>query len=196
MSSALQNRLVGTIILVALAVIFLPDVLDGRKESNKEMFVETSKRPEMKPVANANEFPREDVTAQLTREVEVVEDSAVDDEPNVTEPKVAVTETNDAVDESLQQATVVENDEQRLLAQAGWVVQLGVFRHEKNVNELLDKLKGAGYRAFSRPVKTSSGELTKVFVGPDLQKEKLEKAVPHLRELTQLQGRITPFTVK
>ncbi len=196
MSSALQNRLVGTIILVALAVIFLPDVLDGRKESNKEMFVETSKRPEMKPVANANEFPIEEVTEQLSRAVEVVDDKAVDDEPEASDESSVETDNNSAVDESLQQATVVENDDQRLLAQAGWVVQLGVFRHEKNVKELLDKLKAAGYRAFSRPVKTSSGELTKVFVGPDLQKEKLEKAIPHLRELTQLQGRITPFTVK
>lgn len=196
MSSALQNRLVGTIILVALAVIFLPDVLDGRKESNKEMFVETSKRPEMKPVANANEFPIEEVTEQLSRAVEVVADKAVDDEPEATDESSVETDSSSAVDESLQQATVVENDDQRLLAQAGWVVQLGVFRHEKNVKELLDKLKAAGYRAFSRPVKTSSGELTKVFVGPDLQKEKLEKAIPHLRELTQLQGRITPFTVK
>ena len=196
MSSALQNRLVGTIILVALAVIFLPDVLDGRKESNKEMFVEASKRPEMKPVSNAADFPGEEVQSQASREVEIIDEQPVDEANENVVDQVTEQSADNVVDNSLEQATVVQTNDDRLLEQAGWVVQLGVFRHKKNVDELLDKLKAAGYRAFSRPVVTSSGELTKVFVGPDLQKEKLEKAVPHLNELTKLQGRITPFTVK
>ena len=50
--------------------------------------------------------------------------------------------------------------------------------------------------AFSRQVQTSSGLLTKVFVGPDLQKDKLDKALSHLKEITALQGRVTPFTVQ
>lgn len=196
MSSALQNRLVGTIILVALAVIFLPDVLDGRKESNKEMFVEANKRPDMKPVTNADDFPAEEVQRNASREVEILDEPVVDDvqAPAQNTDAEAVDEQGD--DRSLRQNTVVKSNDDRLLEQAGWVVQLGVFRHEKNVQELLDKLKAEGYRAFSRPVQTSTGELTKVFVGPDLEKEKLESAVPHLKELTNLQGRITPFTVK
>jgi DedD protein len=97
---------------------------------------------------------------------------------------------------SLEQQTVVEQDVDRLLASAGWVVQLGSFRHKKNVQELLNRLDKAGYRAFSRPVKTNSGTLTKVFVGPDLQKGNLENALSHLKELTKLQGRVTPFTVQ
>ncbi len=97
---------------------------------------------------------------------------------------------------SLEQQTVVELDSDRLLAGAGWVVQLGSFRHQQNVQELLKVLDKAGYRAFSRPVKTHSGILTKVFVGPDLQKSNLENALSHLKEITNLQGRVTPFTVQ
>ena len=97
---------------------------------------------------------------------------------------------------SLEQQTIVELDTDRLLASAGWVVQLGSFRHQKNVQELLKVLEKAGYRAFSRPVKTNSGILTKVFVGPDLQKSNLENALSHLKEITNLQGRVTPFTVQ
>ncbi len=36
MASKFQNRLVGTVILVALVVIFLPDLLDGHKLAQKE----------------------------------------------------------------------------------------------------------------------------------------------------------------
>jgi DedD protein len=73
---------------------------------------------------------------------------------------------------------------------------LGSFRHQKNVRVLLEKLENAGYRAFSRPIRTQSGLLTKVFVGPDLQKNKLEAALPHLKELTDLDGKVTRFTVQ
>ena len=104
--------------------------------------------------------------------------------------------TDKAKISSLEQQTVVEQDMDLLLASAGWVVQLGSFRHQKNVQDLLNRLDKAGYRAFSRPVKTNSGILTKVFVGPDLQKSNLENALSHLKELTQLQGRVTPFTVQ
>ena len=79
---------------------------------------------------------------------------------------------------------------------AGWVIQLGSFRHEKNVKALLTKLEKAGYRAFSRKIQTSSGPLNKVFVGPDLDKKKLESALPHLKELTSLKGKVTTFKVE
>ena len=79
---------------------------------------------------------------------------------------------------------------------AGWVIQLGSFRHEKNVKALLAKLEKAGYRAFSRKIQTSSGPLNKVFVGPDLDKKKLESALPHLKELTSLKGKVTTFKVE
>jgi DedD protein len=74
-------------------------------------------------------------------------------------------------------------------------VQLGSFGNQKNVNELLQKLEKAGYRSFSRKVQTSAGRLTKVFVGPELDKEKLDLALPHLKETTGLTGKITTFDV-
>lgn len=191
MASALQNRLVGTIILVALAVIFLPDILDGKKQSSQDVFVEQPQRPAMQDVDSAQDFPSERVKQAVTRQIEIVNEQAIDDPQQ--------DETRDKAENIQQQAVdaEIEQEGQQTTSQGvGWVIQLGSFRHQKNVRDLLDKLQAAGYRAFSRPVKTSSGELIKVFVGPDLQKDKLEKAVPHLKELTQLQGHITPFTVQ
>ena len=203
MTSALQNRLVGTVIIVAIAVIFLPDLLSGKNPSNKELFVELPPRPAVKTVQRPASFSTQGVKEAATRNIEIVNETALD-EPAVksqtqttqnTENNVPAT-TKQAPANSLEQGTVVENDQQRLLAGAGWVVQLGTFRHQKNVKELLAKLEKGGYRAFSQPVQTSSGTLTKVFVGPDLQKKRLEKALVHLKDLTSLQGRVTPFTVQ
>ena len=221
MSSALQNRLVGTAIVVAIAVIFLPDLLDGKQESKRNLFVELPQKPTMKTVKSPAPFDTGKVKEAATRQVEVISEQALDDNPSANlsaeikpesrtkdvqvtdiykEEKSASVEdavvTDKAKTSSLEQQTVVEQDMDLLLASAGWVVQLGSFRHQKNVQDLLNRLDKAGYRAFSRPVKTNSGILTKVFVGPDLQKSNLENALSHLKELTQLQGRVTPFTVQ
>lgn len=189
MSSAFQNRLVGTIILVALAVIFLPDLLDGEKVSHKDTFLPVPPRPAQEAVSETESFPLDEVRERVSRTVEVVEDVALDDPVE----SVANDEAADArAAQQVVQAEPAPVSEPEAVT-AGWVVQLGSFRHQKNVKELTDKLEAAGYRTFSRKIKTSAGELTKVFVGPDLQRDKLDKALPHLKELTSLQGKITKF---
>lgn len=183
MASALQNRLIGTIILVALVVIFLPDILDGEKSVNTENFVDVPAQPKYTPVEPIEDFDEAQIRSDATREVQVIEEVAVDD-PEFNPDTVALDESTSEV------STKPESDS------VGWVVQLGSFRHDKNVRELMDKLEKANYRSFSRKVQTTSGLLTKVFVGPEIDRAKLEAALPHLKEVTSLQGRITPFTVE
>ena len=158
MSSALQNRLVGTAIVVAIAVIFLPDLLDGKQESKRNLFVELPQKPPMKTVRPPVPFDTSKVKEAATRKVEVISEQAIDDNPPVNLPartkpesrtedvqvadvyqenqSVAVAEIpKNQVPQvsSLEKQTVVEQDVDRLLASAGWVVQLGSFRHQKNV---------------------------------------------------------------
>lgn len=208
MNTALQNRLVGTVIIVALAVIFLPDLLDGKKQTKQDIQVNIPKVPE----GLTMQAPRTIDVAALSEQAQAPEniamETAVDDEPSTeltpssstdtvaTQPEVNLTSNN----RSQTQNASLENQTQLLFADpkdsAGWVVQLGSFRHQKNVRELMNVLEKAGYRTFSRPVQTPSGELTKVFVGPEIEQEKLKSALPHLNEITKLKGRLTPFTIK
>ncbi|APD86696.1 SPOR domain-containing protein [Alteromonas marina] len=204
MTSALKNRLVGTIIVVALAVIFLPDFLDGKKQTNREPFVSVPANPPKKPIVEPEPFPSERVAKAAVPAVEIEDETAIDDEPMVSSrdedsgasvtqaPKEKVFEEQD----NLASQTVIDNKGAAADDDAGWVIQLGSFRHEKNVKALLAKLERAGYRAFSRKIQTSSGPLNKVFVGPDLDKNKLESALPHLKELTSLKGKVTTFKVE
>lgn len=190
MAAALQNRLIGTIILVALVVIFLPDILDGEKSVNRESFVEVPPIPNHKRLQSKEYLAEESVTKAASRDIEILNEPAIDDpysNENLDSNKESGSQT---------EPTVSVDAENINTESVGWVVQLGSFRHEKNVKELLDKLENSGYRAFSRKVNTQSGVLTKVFVGPDVDKIKLESALPHLKEVTSLQGRITPFTVE
>ncbi|MFT2092625.1 SPOR domain-containing protein [Paraglaciecola sp. 2405UD69-4] len=222
MTSALQNRLVGTIIVVAIAVIFLPDLLDGKKQATENTFIDLPSKPLAYEVEHPGNTDTDKIKEVATRKIEVVSEKALDDADdrgnqdqvanlnesaslsetqekeviaeNVKSSEVEVLKT--AQKSSLEKDTVIEEPDKSTEVSAGWVVQLGSFRHKKNVTELLNILEEAGYRAFSRPVKTNSGVLTKVFVGPDLRKSNLEEALSHLKELTKLQGRVTPFTVQ
>ncbi|MCB4435732.1 SPOR domain-containing protein [Alteromonas sp. McT4-15] len=202
MTSALKNRLVGTIIVVALAVIFLPDFLDGKKQTNREPFVSVPANPPKKPIVEPEPFPSERVAKAAVPPVEIEDEPALDDVLTSKTPKeTSVEDTSTAAvaqreeKDDLASQTVVEAKSEAA-DDAGWVIQLGSFRHEKNVKVLLAKLEKAGYRAFSRKIQTSSGPLNKVFVGPDLEKQKLDAALPHLKELTGLKGKVTTFKVE
>nr|WP_136251921.1 SPOR domain-containing protein [Ningiella ruwaisensis] len=223
MNSALQNRLVGTIIVMALVVILLPEVLDGEKRQSAQRFVDIPPAPEAILIEEPKAFPQEKLDEKTSRPVEIVKANPVDDpqssdltrnnlqnnsksssqrnsqDNNTANDGVSAGEPSD--NETNQKETtktlaLEEPDDAEIEVQnSGYVVQLGSFRYEKNVNELISKLKQAGYRAYSRPVQTDVGILNKVFVGPELEREKLEQALPHLQELTNLKGKITAFEV-
>jgi DedD protein len=247
-SNALQNRLVGTVILVAVTVIFLPDYLDGKKQTNTETFVDFPSSTSSLSAIAPDTFPAQKVANATRREVVVIDEQAADalfeqaqntqstqstqstDQPTDSPEKASqqseqtdeersmaqlmaknlqaakaddgapVDSTNNsggssARNNSLAQQTVAKSTRDTANNNAGWVVQLGSFGNQKNVNELLRKLEKAGYRSFSRKVQTSAGRLTKVFVGPELDKEKLDLALPHLKETTGLTGKVTTFDV-
>jgi DedD protein len=81
------------------------------------------------------------------------------------------------------------------LSNMAYVIQLGSFSHAANVKALQAKLQAKGFTTFTKPIKTPNGTLTKVFVGPSLDKEALDAKLPELKALTKLNGRITRFEV-
>ena len=57
MSTPFQNRLVGTIIVAAAAIIFLPDILNGEKKAHKDTFEAMPLAPKVENVAAIKKFP-------------------------------------------------------------------------------------------------------------------------------------------
>ena len=76
MSTPFQNRLVGTIIVAAAAIIFLPDILDGKKQSHQAVFEPIPETPEFNNKVDLKRFPTEKL-AQLPVE-QVTDDIAQD----------------------------------------------------------------------------------------------------------------------
>lgn len=202
MSTPFQNRLVGTIIVAAVAIIVLPDLLDGNKKTFQDEFEQIPPPPKVEFVKATKNFPydkvvevaEESLSDELALDVEISNEEKQKislvkaEEKRVIDAKVKTEEQKKPL------AKVAENimPEKSVLKQA-WVVQLGSFRHKKNVAQLLLKLKDNGYDAFTKPIKTKNGTLIKVFIGPELIQNSLKKKIPALKKLTGVQGKIARF---
>ncbi len=77
MSTPFQNRLVGTIIVAAAVIIFLPDVLDGKKKSNQTDFEPIPTAPAFTGKMNKKPFPADKF--EQKEQVELVEETPLDE---------------------------------------------------------------------------------------------------------------------
>ncbi|NMP17541.1 SPOR domain-containing protein [Thalassotalea sp. Y01] len=218
MSTPLQNRLVGTVIVAAAAVIFLPSFFDGEKKAYQAQFEQISQHQEpVKPIA-IKDFDQQSFD-QLEQPPEPVDEQAVDaqlalanqttnsgnsqTEPSppdeqATPAKPVIKQKNIDNADNVVQATpakpaVLTVTKPEVKKSQGFVIQLGSFAHKKNVEQLLKKLKSSGYTVFTKPIKTKAGDLTKVFIGPEINKASLEAKIPKLEKLTGVRGKIAKF---
>ncbi|WP_107852536.1 cell division protein DedD [Oceanimonas marisflavi] len=218
MATRFQHRLVGTVILVALGVIFLPDLLDGKQPPMPEQAVSIPLRPELDPPrpavpaapevsAAAAPAKAETWTLEEAREAPPVPPKpepqvasvpaprpqpAAEVKPSAPKPQPAPVVK--PVEPRPQPAPVIKPVAPQIkpvapAAGADHVVQLGAFRNADNVNALVRKLQAAGYRVQTSPSVPRQGELNRVWVGPDAR-ARLQQQLPALERLTGLKGRV------
>lgn len=77
-----------------------------------------------------------------------------------------------------------------------WVIQLGSFGNKANANAIEKKLNDAGFTTFSRQIQSNHGSLTKVYVGPELDKKVLQKSLSKVNKVANVNGLVTSFTIK
>lgn len=217
MSTPFQNRLVGTVIVAAAVIIFLPNLLDGKKKSNQTDFDKippvstfTGKMiqkpfPEQRLVKKDkveifNEQAQDDLlkidnTDQSSRNIQTGENQPTKAKviPATKVKKIVANTPLKTKAKSAITKPVLGQQPPKAVNKEAWVIQLGSFKHKSNVAELMTKLKRNGYTVFTKPIQTKKGTLTKVFVGPELIKVTLMKKIPALKKLTNVQGKVARF---
>ncbi|WED20966.1 SPOR domain-containing protein [Vibrio sp. JC009] len=172
MASKFQSRLVGTIILAAVGIIVLPDVLDGEKLHYKEDFATIPVKPEIATSAETFEV--------LEPVEEVIE---------LPESPVVVTETiDDKGEEKILVAEKPVQEKNEYQSQA-WIIQLMALKNAANAETLVKDLQKRGYRAHTK----KENGFTRVIVGPDVSKAKLEKQIIELEKITGSKGQLHKF---
>nr|WP_152778433.1 cell division protein DedD [Escherichia coli] len=201
-ASKFQNRLVGTIVLVALGVIVLPGLLDGQKKHYQDEFAAIPlvpkagdrDEPDMMPAATqalptqppegaAEEVRAGDAAApSLDPATIAANNTEFEPEPAPVAPPAPKPEPKPVVEEKA--------------APTGkaYVVQLGALKNADKVNEIVGKLRGAGYRVYTSPSTPVQGKITRILVGPDASKEKLKGSLGELKQLSGLSGVVMGYT--
>ncbi|MBV4365583.1 cell division protein DedD [Erwinia sp. BNK-24-b] len=237
MASKFQNRLVGTIIIVALGVIALPGLLDGKKKHYKEEFAAIPLVPkpgdqqdsEMVPPvtqslpAQPPEGAGTAVKGQTSENTSQAESGSTapqsGNQPTVVAPPPVqhVKPAEKPVEKPVEKPKTVPKPVQKTepkpesrpvqkaepkpaqeSAPSGqaWVVQLGALKNAAKVNEIVASLRLSGYRAFTVPSTPVQGEITRVYVGPDASKAKMQASIGELKGITGLGGVIKPYSVR
>ncbi len=77
-----------------------------------------------------------------------------------------------------------------------YVVQLGALKNASKVNEIVAQLRLSGYRAFTVPATPVQGQITRLYVGPDASKAKMQAAVSELKGISGLSGVVKPYSAR
>ncbi len=180
MDQQLKQRLVGAVVLISLAVIFIPMLLDQNDPSSLPHFGSpVPERPDFQfdPI----EIPLQTPPAVEPAAAEVVEESSPKPEP---QPSVPAPRADEKPAPVPAKTPLIPPDTQAL----AWAVQVGSFDQEGNAAALRDKLRGSGFAAYLEKVKVEGRMHYRVRVGPELKRELAEALRERLEEKTKMKG--------
>jgi len=183
----LKQRLVGAVVLAALAVIFLPSLFD---QDNRRRVSTTSKIPPVKSVGPATFKPpirEEDVSQAMSPE----EMYQLVDEPEVAKPE-AKEKLKPAISKPAAKPVPKPSLNQQGVPKA-WVIQVASFKTEARAKVLRDKLIAQGYKAYIRSLKTSKGPVSRVLVGPKIDQREAQKVKTQLDRALKVDTLIKRF---
>ncbi len=183
LDKGLRQRIVGALVLVALAVIFLP-MLFSREDELQRVVVDAPVMPqpsampsvELDPVSvpQVQDYPQEPVPGPgLEAQAPVVESPAVAVADPVTKPVTA--------------APVSRLDANNL--PVSWSVQLASLSNRASAESLQQTLRGKGYNAYIRNV----DGMNRVFVGPVIERAEADRLRDQLTRLQKLNGFVVRF---
>lgn len=219
MASKFQNRLVGAVVLVAVGVIFLPALLDGDKKYNEDQFASIPLVPkpgdeqEIESIAPIEQTSVPSTPSEGASEGMISEAVTGVEQPTVATPEppavVPVTPPVQPQQPPQQQPTLTPApptvvtppvqppappvQETQPPKGEAWVVQLGALKNAAKVEEIIAKMHFSGYPVYTIPARPVAGQVTRIYIGPSASKSELQAILPHLKELTGLQGEVRAY---
>ena len=204
-----KRRVVGTIVLLALALIILPQLFDGEGSYQPQVQSRIPERPiitllpepqQVRP-AMVGDSQSPSVTAEaqdestepsLSTKASMPTGRAVSD--NASEPAEVSSEARSEASAT----TVSTETASRPTLNAsglpeGWVVQLGTFGDIDNASKLLADLLAKGYKAYERRSVRDAREMSTILVGPVIDRAEADRLLAELAAALDLQPLIKRY---
>lgn len=157
-----QQRLIGAIVLVALAVIIIPALLDGSGyKSRHEKEITIPPKPEFPVLVEKKVKPVESPVDQRKKQIQ--EKKKSESKP----PKVGK-ETKKPIE--------------------GWVVQVGTFSNKENAHKLRDDIRKKKHHAFVEKQDINGKTNFRVRVGPFITRKAADAMKDRLAKSMKLKG--------
>jgi DedD protein len=194
MNEQLKQRLVGAAVLVLLAVIVIPMILEQPNAPAPQI-----RRSPIPPK------PEGDFSSRIipldppeTPLVEAQRAKKVPIEPPRSDADASAGTGSSSADgaQPRRAAAPLESQPATAAGQSGltaWAVQLGSFSSAQNAVALRDRLRKKGYTAFVEKGRAYGSEITRVFVGPELARDQADKIVKKLYAETRLKGIVVRY---
>ncbi|EJD6474967.1 SPOR domain-containing protein [Providencia rettgeri] len=195
MASKFQNRLAGAIVLVAVGVIVLPALLDGDKKYNENEFAAIPIIPKpgdeedieaIAPIVSTTTTASSEGAseAMLSEAITQQQNEQVETRPSTTTPAPSVVEP----------VKPEPKPEPKPQPQGkAFVVQVIALNNASKVEEIVAKLRLSGYQVYTVPAKPVNNKLTRIYVGPEASRQRLEAALPELNKITGTKGIIQSY---
>jgi DedD protein len=212
MVTQMKQRIVGGIVIICVLAIFLPILLHKPKTEKLQQVPMAIPKPttvsEMSlqlPVQNGQQQAQDNTVATST--------TATTPAQAVTTPaqKLAVAEQAVVRPTAVAQPTTVHSAHKeapvvdhsinsRILQSAistpqAWVVQLASFANQANASKLVAQLRQKGFQAYTRTSHFNRHSITRVFVGPEINQNKIQQVKQNLNKQFHLSGVVRKYTV-
>lgn len=203
MDEKLKQRLVGAAVIVALAAIFIPMILEGPDDgmgpvgSNLPPAPEYTVKDRVEPLVLPPPPEAESEPAPESATVPDAPEAAMSETGTVAEPEPAPSEPEPEPEPAPQ--AVAEPAPAAPEAQAappqgsGWVVQVASFSQQANAERLRDRLMDKDYAAFVEQATTGSGTTWRVRVGPLPERSAAEKLQSEIAKTFDLKGLVAEY---
>lgn len=190
----LKQRIVGALVLLALAVIFLP-MLFSREDELRQVSVDAPAMPQapvMPQVAlDPVEVPQP-VAEEAVPPVEPLDAPVVAAEPAAEEPAPAIAQAAPATPPAVAPVKPAASEPKRLDASSlpvSWSIQLASLSSRPGAEELQKKLRSQGYNAYIRSV----DGMNRIFVGPLIERAEADRLRDQLNRQHKLNGFVVRF---
>lgn len=170
MDDGLKQRLIGALVLLAIGVIFLPVLFDRQRIRSLDHETRIPIAPDIQPITFVESSKPEPTIAAKPAEENFV--------PNENNPPDLAAELPTLNQQGVPKA---------------WVIQVASYRFEAHANELRNKLKADGYKAYTREVQMDTGNMVRLYVGPKLDKNRALKALQDIEEKHKVKGLLLRF---
>jgi DedD protein len=192
----LKERLTGAAVLVMIAVIFIPMILDNSNGTNSKINQtnippkpETNYRSRIIPVdetPNLTPSTQTDVTPPPVQAESMSDDDVTESpaSPQIQAQTPAPQESTAVIDTPPDSASGAIGSR----GLTAWVVQLGSFSNQDNAQGLIRRLQSGGYPAYIEELAGDSGTIFRVRVGPELSRSDAELTLKELDQKFALKG--------